>query len=100
MARKSLEQRHRGFNTGAVPSCNGPQTRSLGLANKGDFEPTISANMRGVKPTLTANELTLNATSLQTAARPHMHCIQNREGVTVREKQGHPFIRTLMIRFI
>jgi hypothetical protein len=38
-------------------SCNGPQTRSLGLANKGGFEPTIAANMRGLKPTLAANEL-------------------------------------------
>jgi hypothetical protein len=28
-------------------TCNGPQTRSLGLANKGGFEPAIHANMRG-----------------------------------------------------
>jgi hypothetical protein len=31
--------------------CNGPQTRSLGLANKGGFEPTLCANMRDREPT-------------------------------------------------
>jgi hypothetical protein len=29
---------------------------SDGLANNVDFEPTISANMRGLEPTLFANE--------------------------------------------
>jgi hypothetical protein len=48
-------------------SCNGPQTRSLGLANKGSFQPAIRANKRSRGPTISANELTLIATSLQTA---------------------------------
>jgi hypothetical protein len=51
-----------------TPTCNGPQTRSLGLANKSSFEPTIRANMRGCEPTLTANEPTFIATSPQTAS--------------------------------
>jgi hypothetical protein len=66
--------------------CNGLQTAALGLANKGDFEPTLAANMRGCEPTLAANELTFIATSSQTAPRTHIYCIQNREGVAVREK--------------
>jgi hypothetical protein len=82
------------------PNCNGPQTRLLRLANKSGFEPTIAANMRGLKPTLAANEPTFMATSSQTAMWTHINCIRNREGVTVREKQGYPFIRTRMVRFI
>jgi hypothetical protein len=35
--------------------CNGLQTVSGGLANKVDFEPTISANMKGFQPILTAH---------------------------------------------
>jgi hypothetical protein len=54
------------------PRCSGLQTAALGLANKGDFEPTIAANMRDLKPTLAANEPTLIATSSQTSGvDPH-----------------------------
>jgi hypothetical protein len=61
------------FNSGSCASasagarCSGPQTRSLGLANKSRFEPAIRANMKGCEPTLAANEPTFIATSLQTA---------------------------------
>jgi hypothetical protein len=37
--------------------CNGPQTRSLGLANKGGFEPTLCANMRDREPTFGSSSL-------------------------------------------
>src|SRR5262245_44031407 len=45
-------------------SCNGPQTRSLELANKDDFELTLAANMRGCEPALAANEPTLGSCAL------------------------------------
>jgi hypothetical protein len=66
--------------------CNDLQTRWLGLANKGDFELTIHANTKGCEPRLAANKLTFIATSSPTAPRTHIDGIQNREGVTVREK--------------
>jgi hypothetical protein len=79
---------------------NGPQTRSLGLANNGGFEPTLAANMRDREPTFPANELILGATSLQMAPRTHIHCKQDREAVAVQKKSGHQFIRTTIVRFI
>jgi hypothetical protein len=48
-------------------SCNGPQTVSDELANKGSFQLAIRANKRSDEPTIIANKPTLNATSLQTA---------------------------------
>jgi hypothetical protein len=60
------------------------QTVAHGLANNVTFKPTIRANMRGLKPTLTANEPTFIATGSQTATRTYIYCIQKREGVTVR----------------
>jgi len=72
--------------TPLAPSCNDLQTRSLGLASKGGFEPTIRANTKGCEPTLAANELILIAINSQTVTRTHIYCIQNREDVTVREK--------------
>src|SRR5215510_16443399 len=42
-------------------SCNGPQTRSLGLANKGSFQLAIRANKTSLGPTLAANEPTLGS---------------------------------------
>jgi hypothetical protein len=50
-----------------VLGVNSPQTRSLGLANKGDCEPTIRANMGGFKPTLAANGLRFTANSSRIA---------------------------------
>jgi hypothetical protein len=81
-------------------TCNGPQTRSLGLANKGDCEPTIRANTRGREPTLSANKPRLIAISPQTAPRTQIHCIQDWEGIAVQEKSGHQFNRTHIVRFI
>jgi hypothetical protein len=70
-----LSQRH----LPTFANCSGPQTMSSGLANKGDCEPTIRANMRGCEPTLTANEPTFIATSSQTAMGTHIRCIQSLE---------------------
>jgi hypothetical protein len=50
-----------------VTSCSGLQTRGDGLANKGHFQLTFRANRPAYEPTVTANEPTLNANSLQTA---------------------------------
>jgi len=47
--------------------CSGLQTRGDGLANKGHFQLTFRANRPTYEPTVTANEPTLNANSLQTA---------------------------------
>jgi hypothetical protein len=44
-------------------------------------------------------EPTFYATSLQTASRTHIHCIQDQESVAVRDKVGHQLIRTLIVRF-
>lgn len=47
--------------------CSGPQTVSGGLANKGGFRLTFYANKWRPGLTITANEPTFCATSLQTA---------------------------------
>jgi hypothetical protein len=44
-------------------------------------------------------ELNFYATSLQTATRTHIHCMQDQERVAVWEKVGHQLIRTLIGRF-
>jgi hypothetical protein len=44
--------------------------------------------MKGLKPTLVANELRFIATSSQIAMGTHIQCIQSPEGLTVLEKLG------------
>ena len=85
---------------GTVPTRNGPQTRSLGFANKGGFEPTIRANTSGRAPTFAAHEPRSIATSSQTAPRTRIHYRQDRQGMAVQKKSGHRFIRTPIVRFI
>jgi hypothetical protein len=63
-----------------IVRCSSPQTRSRGLANKVDCEPTIGANMRGREPTFGA--------------------YRARRALTVRKKSGSPSIRTHGVRFI
>jgi predicted XRE-type DNA-binding protein len=49
-------RRRRLSGTQCPLGCSGLQTETHGLVNNGDFEPTIRANMRGLEPTLAANE--------------------------------------------
>jgi hypothetical protein len=81
-------------------TCSGLQTVSDGLANNVAFEPTHAANMRGLEPTLTENELRFIATSPQTAMWTHIQCIQHQKGLAVRNKAGPQLIWTLIVRFI
>jgi hypothetical protein len=81
-------------------NCNGPQTRSLGLANKGDCEPTLRANMRGLQPTISAHEPRFTATSSPPAMWTQIQCIQHQEDLNVRGKSGSQLIWTHSVRFI
>jgi hypothetical protein len=81
-------------------NCNGPQTRSLGLANKGDCEPTLRANMRGLQPTISAHEPRFTATSSPPAMWTQIQCIQHQEDLNVRGKSGPQLIWTHSVRFI
>jgi hypothetical protein len=49
-------------------TCNGLQTAAPRPANKGYFRLTFGANKNRLEPTITANELTLNANSPQTTS--------------------------------
>jgi hypothetical protein len=50
-----------------MTSCSGLQTAAPKPANKGHFRLTFRANRQACGPTISANELTFIATSLQTA---------------------------------
>jgi hypothetical protein len=58
----------------SLTTCNGLQTAAPGPANKGHFRLTFRANKRRLGPTLTANEPTFWANSLQTARWTHIRC--------------------------
>ena len=60
--------------------CSSPQARSFGLANNGNFEPTISAKMRGLEPIFAKNELRSIAISSQRSMWTHIRCTQGPEG--------------------
>ena len=55
-------------------TCNGLQTRSLGLANKGHFRLTFRANKGRPGLTIPANEPTLGSWPLLVTSKVYMGC--------------------------
>jgi hypothetical protein len=76
----------------------------LFLSNGAVFPPFLWTGKRGETSKLPrfikiVQVPTFYATSLQTATRTHIHCMQDQESVAVRDKVGHQLIRTLVARF-
>jgi hypothetical protein len=76
----------------------------LFLSNSTVFPPFLGTGKRCETSKLPrfikiGQEPNFYATSLQTATRTHIHCMQDQERVAVRDKVGHQLIRTLIVRF-